>query len=153
VLGITRQLSLHWLRQGDDGFERAACAWANGSRWARVIAALEEKAMKVSAAPLPLTFLADDVTALNRSLDRTKGPIVLLGHAYAGTVITLARHERVKVAQSQPNCGPNAPADDTYGVPFSGSAAGREGARRCQNIETHNGRYGWRGLGAYYYQH
>lgn len=52
--------------------------------------------MKVSAAPLLLTSLADDVAALNRSLDRTKGPIVLAGHAYAGAVIALARPERVK---------------------------------------------------------
>jgi pimeloyl-ACP methyl ester carboxylesterase len=43
--------------------------------------------------PLPLTSLADDVAALNRSLDRTEGPIVLAGHAYAGAV---ARPERVK---------------------------------------------------------
>jgi len=50
----------------------------------------------VTAAPLPLTSLADDVAALDRSLDRTKGPIVLVGHAYAGAVIALARPERVK---------------------------------------------------------
>jgi pimeloyl-ACP methyl ester carboxylesterase len=71
-------------------------AWADGSSWAGVIAALKEENLKVSAAPLPLTSLADDVTALNRSLDRTKGPIVLAGHAYAGAVIALARPERVK---------------------------------------------------------
>jgi pimeloyl-ACP methyl ester carboxylesterase len=71
-------------------------AWADGSSWAAVIAALKEESMKVSAAPLPLTSLADDVAALNRSLDRTEGPIVLAGHAYAGAVIALARPERVK---------------------------------------------------------
>jgi pimeloyl-ACP methyl ester carboxylesterase len=71
-------------------------AWADGSSWAGVIAALKEEHVKVSAAPLPLTSLADDVAALNRSLDRTKGPIVLAGHAYAGAVIALARAERVK---------------------------------------------------------
>jgi pimeloyl-ACP methyl ester carboxylesterase len=71
-------------------------AWADGSSWARVIAALKAEAVNVSAAPLPLTSLADDVTALNRSLDRTEGPIVLAGHAYAGAVIALARPERVK---------------------------------------------------------
>ena len=48
------------------------------------------KPRAVSAAPLPLTSLADDVAALNRSLDRTEGPIVLAGHAYAGAVIALA---------------------------------------------------------------
>jgi pimeloyl-ACP methyl ester carboxylesterase len=71
-------------------------AWADGSSWARVIAALKAEAMKVFAAPLPLTSLADDVAALNRSLDRTQGPVVLAGHAYAGAVIALARPQRVK---------------------------------------------------------
>jgi pimeloyl-ACP methyl ester carboxylesterase len=71
-------------------------AWADGSSWAGVIAALKDEAVKVSAAPLPLTSLVDDVTALNRSLDRTEGPVVLAGHAYAGAVIALARPERVR---------------------------------------------------------
>jgi len=71
-------------------------AWADGSSWARVITALKAETAKVLAAPLPLTSLADDVAALNRSLDRTEAPIVLVGHAYAGAVIALARPERVK---------------------------------------------------------
>jgi pimeloyl-ACP methyl ester carboxylesterase len=70
-------------------------AWADGSSWARVITALKAASVRVSAAPLPLTSLADDVAALNRSLDRIEGPIVLAGHAYAGAVIALARPERV----------------------------------------------------------
>jgi pimeloyl-ACP methyl ester carboxylesterase len=71
-------------------------AWADGSSWARVITALKAEGASVSAVPLPLTSVADDVAALNRSLDRTEGPIVLAGHAYAGAVIALARPERVK---------------------------------------------------------
>ena len=71
-------------------------AWADGSSWARIVSALKAEGRNVSAAPLPLTSLADDVAALNRSLDRTEGPIVLAGHAYAGAVIALARPERVK---------------------------------------------------------
>jgi len=71
-------------------------AWADGSSWARVIMSLKAEGVKVSAAPLPLTSLVDDVAALNRSLDRTEGPVVLAGHAYAGAVIALARPERVK---------------------------------------------------------
>src|ERR1700726_1207725 len=71
-------------------------AWADGSSWARVITALKAEGVKVSAAPLPLTSLADDVAALNRSLDRTEGPIVVAGPAYAGGVIALASPERVK---------------------------------------------------------
>src|SRR5215475_1951752 len=70
-------------------------AWADGSSWSYVITALKKDRVNVVAAPLPLTSLADDVAALNRSLDRTEGPIILIGHAYAGAVIALARPERV----------------------------------------------------------
>jgi pimeloyl-ACP methyl ester carboxylesterase len=71
-------------------------AWADGSSWTPVIKALSAADVKVTAAPLPLTSLADDVAALNRSLERTEGPVVLVGHAYSGSVIALVRPERVK---------------------------------------------------------
>src|SRR5260370_25973132 len=71
-------------------------AWADGSSWARVITALKAEAVKVLAAPLPLTSLADDVAALNRSLDRTEGPIVLAGHANSRAGVAFARPQRVK---------------------------------------------------------
>jgi pimeloyl-ACP methyl ester carboxylesterase len=71
-------------------------AWADGSSWAPVIKALKAEGVKVSAAPLPLSSLAEDVAAVNRTLDRTEGPVVLAGHAYAGAVIALVRPERVK---------------------------------------------------------
>src|SRR5271170_6922052 len=71
-------------------------AWADGSSWTPVIRALGAAGVKVTAAPLPLTSLADDVAALNRRLERTEGPVVLVGHAYSGSVIALVRPERVK---------------------------------------------------------
>jgi len=71
-------------------------AWADGSSWARVIAPLKADGVKVAAAPLPLTSLADDVAALNRSVERIQGAVVLVAHAYAGAVIALGRPERVK---------------------------------------------------------
>lgn len=71
-------------------------AWADGSSWARVITALTAEGVKVAAAPLPLTSLSDDVAALNRTLNRTEGPVVLVGHAYAGAVIAQTRCEKVK---------------------------------------------------------
>jgi pimeloyl-ACP methyl ester carboxylesterase len=61
--------------------------WADGSSWARVITGLAAQGVKASAAPLPLTSLADDVAALNRSIERIQGPVVLAAHAYAGAVI------------------------------------------------------------------
>ncbi len=71
-------------------------AWADGSSWARVINALASDGSNVVAAPLPLTSLEDDVAALDRSLDRVEGPVVLVGHAYAGAVIAETRSEKVK---------------------------------------------------------
>jgi pimeloyl-ACP methyl ester carboxylesterase len=71
-------------------------AWADGSSWAKVIGPLAARGTRVVAAPLPLTSFADDVAALNRSLERVQGPIVLAGHAYAGAVIGAVRDERVK---------------------------------------------------------
>lgn len=71
-------------------------AWADGSSWARVIAALKSEDVNVVAAPLPLTSLADDVAALDRSLARVEGPVVLVGHAYAGAVIAETRSKKVK---------------------------------------------------------
>ena len=65
--------------------------WADGSSWARVITGLAAQGVKASAAPLPLTSLADDVAALNRSIERAPGPVVLAAHAYAGAIIGLAR--------------------------------------------------------------
>ena len=71
-------------------------AWADGSSWAKVIRQLAAQGFKVVAAPLPLTSFRDDVTALDRTLERVTGPIVLVGHAYAGAVIGATRNERVR---------------------------------------------------------
>ena len=71
-------------------------AWADGSSWAKVIAPLAADGVKVVAAPLPLTSFRDDVAALDRTLERVRGPIVLVGHAYAGAVIAATRDEKVK---------------------------------------------------------
>jgi pimeloyl-ACP methyl ester carboxylesterase len=71
-------------------------AWADGSSWAKVIAPLAASGIKAIAAPLPLTSFADDVAALDRTLERVAGPAVLVAHAYAGGVIGAARSEKVK---------------------------------------------------------
>ena len=70
-------------------------AWADGSSWGKVIGPLKAEGITVFAAPLPLTSLADDVAALNRTLERATGPVVLVGHAYAGAVIRATRDEKV----------------------------------------------------------
>src|SRR5271167_3241270 len=71
-------------------------AWADGSSWAKVIGPLAAGGFKVMAAPLPLTSFSDDVAALERALERVSGPVVLVGHAYAGAVIAATRDQKVK---------------------------------------------------------
>lgn len=95
-------------------------AWADGSSWSRVISALQTKGVGVLAAPIPLTSLADDVAALDRAVDRVEGPVVLVGHAYAGAVIgsSLSSHVRalVYVAALAPDEGETV-ADVFYRTP------------------------------------
>jgi len=71
-------------------------AWADGSSWAKVIEQLRTAKIPVIAAPIPLTTLDDDVNAVIRTIDRTEGPVVLAGHAYAGGVIGAASHPRIQ---------------------------------------------------------
>jgi len=71
-------------------------AWADGSSWNDIIGPLLSKGLNVLAAPIPLTSLSDDIAALDRALERTNGPIVLVAHAYAGAVIAASTNERVQ---------------------------------------------------------
>jgi pimeloyl-ACP methyl ester carboxylesterase len=71
-------------------------AWADGSSWGKIIGPLAAEGVKAAAAPLPLTSFQDDVAAVERTLERAPGPVVLAGHAYAGAVIGAARSDKVK---------------------------------------------------------
>ena len=71
-------------------------AWADGSCWNNVILPLQRHGLKVICAPIPLTSLTDDIAALTRAIERTSGPVVLAGHAYAGAVIGATDEKRVK---------------------------------------------------------
>jgi pimeloyl-ACP methyl ester carboxylesterase len=71
-------------------------AWADGSSWSQIIKPLQSRGLRALAAPIPLTSLSDDVAALERTLERTDGPVVLVAHAYAGAVIAASRNERVQ---------------------------------------------------------
>jgi len=71
-------------------------AWADGSSWNDIIGPLLSKGLNVMAAPIPLILLSDDVAALDRALERTNGPVVLVAQAYAGAVIARTVSERVQ---------------------------------------------------------
>ena len=71
-------------------------AWADGSCWSNIILPLERRGLKVMCAPIPLTSLTNDAIALSWVLERTSGPVVLVGHAYSGAVIAAVREDRVR---------------------------------------------------------
>lgn len=71
-------------------------AWADGSSWAKVVGQLQTRGLRTVTSPIPLTSYANDVAALERTLERVDGPVVLAGHAYAGSVIGGTRSDKVK---------------------------------------------------------
>jgi pimeloyl-ACP methyl ester carboxylesterase len=64
--------------------------WADGSCFQKLIPALRAEGHDVMAAQYGLDTLKGDVDATIRTFGRVKGPIVLVGHSYGGTVITHA---------------------------------------------------------------
>ena len=107
TIRIIKGISSGWLveaqqsqeqQDGDAGCERCACSRSLG-RWIKLGASyrgthsgVRESVGRAAAAD----FFGHDAAALNRSLERTEGPIVLVAHAYAGAVIALAQPQRVK---------------------------------------------------------
>jgi pimeloyl-ACP methyl ester carboxylesterase len=85
-------------------------AYADGSSWSEVIPLLQQESLNVTAVQNPLTSLADDVAATRRILDAQDGPTVLVGHSWAGTVISEAGDDPkvtalVYVAARAPDAG------------------------------------------------
>jgi pimeloyl-ACP methyl ester carboxylesterase len=68
-------------------------AWADGSSWSKVIPLLEARGLHVVAVQIPLTSFADDISATQRALALEDGPVLLVGHSYAGAVITEAGND------------------------------------------------------------
>jgi pimeloyl-ACP methyl ester carboxylesterase len=63
-------------------------AWADGSCWAGVAAALQAKDYNVTAPQFPETSTEADVARLRQVLARRDGPTVVAGHSYGGQIIT-----------------------------------------------------------------
>ncbi|MGW1106589.1 alpha/beta fold hydrolase [Streptomyces sp. NPDC002540] len=65
-------------------------AFADGSSWNAVVQRLQHDGYHVIAPPNTLRGIPQDSTYLNSLLKTIKGPIVLVGHSYAGEVISQA---------------------------------------------------------------
>ena len=82
----------------------------DGSGWRGVYDILKKDGYHVSVVQEPLTGLFDDVAATHRVIDQQDGPVILVGHSYGGTIITVAGADPkvralVYVAALQPDVG------------------------------------------------
>ncbi|MGY1722164.1 alpha/beta fold hydrolase [Blastococcus sp. SYSU DS0533] len=65
-------------------------AFAESASWNGVIEQLRSEGYPVVAAANPLRGLRDDADQLRSVLDQVRGPIVLAGHSYGGSVMSVA---------------------------------------------------------------
>ena len=83
-------------------------ALVDASGWRAVHDILSKDGFHVTIVQEPLTGLTEDIEATKRIVDQQNGPVVLVGHSYAGSVITEAGADpKVKtlVAALQPDAG------------------------------------------------
>lgn len=68
-------------------------AFADGSSWDKVIPILQAKGLHVVAVQNSLKSLDDDAAATKRVIEQQNGPVILVGHSWAGAVITQAGND------------------------------------------------------------
>ncbi|MGK8208288.1 alpha/beta fold hydrolase [Burkholderia cenocepacia] len=121
-------------------------AFADGSNWSPVIVRLQRRGYHVTAVQNPLTSLADDVAATERVLRRQTGDVLLVGHSWAGAIITQAGNAAnvkglVYLSALVPDDGESvAELLERLGAPMTGLAPDAEGliwlddARQFQHV-------------------
>jgi thioesterase domain-containing protein len=62
--------------------------FADGSCWSEVIGRLQAAGINAMAVQNPLTTLEASVAATQRALALQDGPTVLVGHSFAGMIVT-----------------------------------------------------------------
>jgi pimeloyl-ACP methyl ester carboxylesterase len=102
-------------------------AFADGSSWSKVIPLLQAKGYNVIAVQNPLSSLADDVAATKRAIAQAPGPVILVGHSWAGMVVSEAGNDPkvaglVYISALVPKKGQSA-ADTTKGYPTAPGSA------------------------------
>lgn len=110
-------------------------ALVDGLGWRAVYDILSKDGFHVTIVEEPLTSLAEDVDATKRAIDQQTGPVVLVGHSYAGSVITEAGADPkvsalVYVAALQPDAG------ETSGQLLSKYAPSSDAMRAATNRAT-----------------
>jgi pimeloyl-ACP methyl ester carboxylesterase len=89
--------------------------FADGSCWSEVIARLQAAGLNATAVQNPLTTLPEAVASAQRVLARQDGPTVLVGHSFAGMIVTDAgMHSNVSALVYVAARAPD--ADEDYAV-------------------------------------
>src|SRR5260221_14525286 len=71
-------------------------AFTNGSCWSKVLVGLSARGIRGAATHCPLTCLAHDAAAAQRTIEMQAGHVLLVGHGWGGVVISDAgRHPKV----------------------------------------------------------
>jgi pimeloyl-ACP methyl ester carboxylesterase len=112
-------------------------AWADASSWNGVIDLLLKEGYTVKGPPNTLRGLAQDSAVISTYLKTIPGPVVLVGHSYGGSVISVASANSPNVkalvfvdalvpdagesVQSELASAPPSPPDFTIAVPFAPS--------------------------------
>jgi len=68
-------------------------AFVDGSGWKDVYEKLTKDGYDVAVVQNPTTSLADDVAATQRAIANAKGPVILVGHSYGGSIISEAGND------------------------------------------------------------
>jgi pimeloyl-ACP methyl ester carboxylesterase len=117
-------------------------AWADASSWNGVVDLLLKDGYTVQAPPNTLRGLAADSAVIATYLKSVHGPVVLVGHSYGGSVISVASAGAPNVkalvfvdafapdggesVQSELASAPPPPADFTIAVPFTTPTGGND---------------------------
>ncbi len=89
-------------------------AWSDGSIWKDVLLPLAHEGYSVQAAQIPLKSFESDVAAVELTLNHVEGPVLLVGHSYAGAVISaVGDHPKVKELAYIAGFAPD--ADEVFG--------------------------------------
>jgi pimeloyl-ACP methyl ester carboxylesterase len=105
-------------------------AWVDGSGWKPVSDILEKDGYNVTIVQIPETSFENDVAATKRMLDLQRGPCVLVGHSYGGSIISQVGVDShvaglVYVAAHAPDVGEN---ESALGKRLPSILAGQKGA-------------------------
>lgn len=119
-------------------------AFADGSSWSAVTSRLQAKGYHVTAVQNPLTSLADDVAATERVIAQQSGDVLLVGHSWAGAVISQAGNAQnvkglVYLSALVPDSNESV-ADllERLHAPMEGMAADRDGLIWLDNADAYH---------------